>query len=86
MLNIYEKLRLRIMNSEFVKRCSINLGAFEVSYFVSPTSVRLYYPVTVFGSIIVLVSVTKHVSLDMLLNCSDFRKIWLKKIDMTQGT
>jgi len=48
MLNIYEKLRLRIMKSEFVKQCSINVGTFEVSYSVSLTSVRLYYPLTVF--------------------------------------
>lgn len=79
MLNIYEKLRLRIVKSEFVKQCIINAGTFEVSLM----SVRLYYPVTVFG---VLVSVTKHVSLDILFNCSDFRKIWLKKIDNKERT
>jgi len=68
MLNIYEKLRLRIVKSEFLKQCSINVGTYEVFYFVSLTSVRLRYPVTVFVSLIVLVSVTKHVSLDILFN------------------
>jgi hypothetical protein len=82
MLNIYEKLRMRIVKSEFVKQCSINVGIFEVSFFVLLTSVQLYYPVTVLVSLIVLVSVTKLVSLDVLLNCSDFRITWLKKIDM----
>jgi hypothetical protein len=48
MLNIYEELRLRNVKSEFVKQCSINVGTFEVFYFVSLTSVRLYYPLTVF--------------------------------------
>ena len=37
MLNIYEKWRLSIVKSEFVKQCSINIGTFEVS-FVSLTS------------------------------------------------
>ena len=68
MLNINEKLRLRILKSEFLKQCSINVGTYEVFYFVSLTSVRLRYPVTVFVSLIVLVSVTKHVSLDILFN------------------